>query len=103
VAEQALDENSFLRNSREKIHEERDRLLAELQSRDLDYVDPAANFFLLEMPDDLTGDNFCKAMVRRGVIVRSMDPYGLDNYVRISVGAPAENDRFLAALDDFLE
>jgi len=36
---------------------------------------------------------------RRGVIVRPMKPYGMPEWVRVTVGAPAQNERFLAALD----
>jgi len=32
-----------------------------------------------------------------------MNAYGLDNYIRISVGRPEENQRFLAALKEVLE
>ena len=35
------------------------------------------------------------AFIRHGVIVR---PFG-DGWIRVSVGTPDENDRFLAALD----
>jgi histidinol-phosphate/aromatic aminotransferase/cobyric acid decarboxylase-like protein len=31
-----------------------------------------------------------------------MNAYGLDNYIRISVGRPEENQRFLAALREVM-
>ena len=37
--------------------------------------------------------------LRQGVIVRAMSAYGFPNYIRINVGLPEENLRFLAALD----
>ena len=40
---------------------------------------------------------------RRGIIVRSMDEYGLRQYVRVTIGRPAENRAFLRALDQLLE
>jgi histidinol-phosphate aminotransferase len=43
-----------------------------------------------------------RALLRRGVIVRPLDGYGLPSCLRISVGAPAENARLLAALDEVL-
>jgi histidinol-phosphate aminotransferase len=42
-------------------------------------------------------------MLRRGVIVRAMNAYGLDNYIRISVGQHEENQRFLDALKEVME
>ncbi|HVJ75103.1 MAG TPA: histidinol-phosphate transaminase [Casimicrobiaceae bacterium] len=37
-------------------------------------------------------------LLRRGVIVRPVAGYGLPEWLRITVGLPAENERFLAAL-----
>jgi len=37
-------------------------------------------------------------MLREGVIVRSMDSYGLPEYIRINVGLPEENERFIKTL-----
>ena len=38
------------------------------------------------------------ALLRQGVIVRPVANYGLPEWLRITVGLPAENERFLAAL-----
>jgi histidinol-phosphate aminotransferase len=39
-----------------------------------------------------------QALLREGVIVRPVANYGMPNYLRVSIGLPAENSRFLAAL-----
>jgi histidinol-phosphate aminotransferase len=39
-----------------------------------------------------------EALLRAGVIVRPVGNYGLPTWLRISVGLPEENERFLAAL-----
>ena len=36
------------------------------------------------------------------MIVRAMNSYGLDNYIRISVGRPEENQRFVESLKEVL-
>jgi len=38
------------------------------------------------------------ALLQQGVIVRPIAEYGLPNHVRVSIGLPIENERFLAAL-----
>jgi histidinol-phosphate aminotransferase len=43
-----------------------------------------------------------RALLRRGVIVRPLEPYGLATFLRISIGARAENTRLLDALDEVL-
>ena len=37
-------------------------------------------------------------MLREGVIVRSMDSYGLRDHIRVNVGLPEENERFINTL-----
>jgi len=42
------------------------------------------------------------ALQRRGIITRPMAGYGLPDWLRISVGTPAENARCLVALREVL-
>jgi len=58
------------------------------------------NFFLIDVKGDAT--TLYEAMLRRGVIVRSMRAYGFETFIRITVGTAEENDRFLAALGEAL-
>jgi histidinol-phosphate aminotransferase len=44
-----------------------------------------------------------EALLRAGVIVRPMAGYGLPQHLRVTVGLPKENDRFLGALGRALE
>lgn len=41
-------------------------------------------------------------MLRQGVIVRAMTAYGYPNYIRLTVGLPEENKRFVNALEKVL-
>jgi histidinol-phosphate aminotransferase len=56
------------------------------------------NFLLAEVPDAAAVNEF---LLQQGVIVRPVANYGLDNYLRISIGSPPENDRCLRALAAF--
>ena len=57
------------------------------------------NFILARVGDAarIYGD-----LLRQGVIVRPVAGYGLPEWLRITVGLPAENERFLAALGESL-
>ena len=46
---------------------------------------------------------FLSACCTGGVIVRPMTGYGYPEFIRINVGLPKENKRFLEALDDVLQ
>ncbi|MFH0810322.1 MAG: histidinol-phosphate transaminase [Pseudomonadota bacterium] len=54
-----------------------------------------ANFFLAKVGD---GQAIYERMLREGVIIRSMKPYGLPEYIRISAGLPEENERCVRTL-----
>ncbi len=59
------------------------------------------NFFLIDVGRD--AKTVYEAMLRKGVIIRAMTAYGYPSFIRITVGLPEENDRFLAALDETLK
>ena len=56
-----------------------------------------ANFILAR-----TGAEVYEALLRQGVIVRPMRGFGLTEHVRISIGLPEENERFIKALAELL-
>ena len=58
------------------------------------------NFFLIDVHGD--GTALYESMLYKGVIVRSMKPYGYPNFIRITVGTEAENKRFVGALAECL-
>ena len=41
-------------------------------------------------------------LLKRGVIVRPVANYGLPQWLRVTIGLPEENDRFIAALREVL-
>ena len=59
------------------------------------------NFFLIDVCGDATA--LYEAMLYKGVIVRSMKAYGFPEFIRITVGTEAENQRFVSALQDCLK
>jgi histidinol-phosphate aminotransferase len=71
-------------------------LYRSLDKMDIEYFPSQANFFLINVRQD--ADAVFRAMLKQGVIVRSMKEYGFPEFIRINVGLPAENDRFLKAL-----
>lgn len=66
----------------------------------LEFVPSAANFILARVGD---GQEVFAALLRRGVIVRPMGGYQLPEWIRVSVGNLAENQRCLAVLREVLK
>jgi histidinol-phosphate aminotransferase len=101
----ALDDDAFLLRTQQTVWEGLSYLQRELERLQLNCLPTHTNFFLIEVPVD--AKTVYEAMLRQGVIVRAMNAYGLPRYIRINVGLPAENERFiqtfrqvLAALGD---
>ncbi|HMF90576.1 MAG TPA: histidinol-phosphate transaminase [Candidatus Angelobacter sp.] len=59
-------------------------------------VPTSANFVYFEVDEDANA--FAKRMQTEGVIVRSLVPWGIPNGIRVTVGMPEQNERFVAAL-----
>lgn len=70
------------------------------QARGLEYVPSVANFILLKVGD---GDALFQKMLQKGVIIRAMSGYKLPEWVRISVGTQAENERCIEVLDQVMQ
>jgi len=65
----------------------------------LEVIPSSANFLLVKAGE---GQRVFEALQREGVITRPMGGYQLAEWIRISVGTPAENERCLAALKKVL-
>jgi len=68
---------------------------AGFQRLKLEYVPSAANFIMVRVGD---GQRVFNELQKRGIIVRPMSVYQLPEWVRITVGTPAENARCLEAM-----
>ncbi len=97
----ALDDDEFLEKSRAVVHEGLKFLYQGLESLGVPYLRTSTNFFLIAVPVD--AKKVYEAMLREGVIIRAMNAYGLDRYVRVNVGLPEENERFLRTFAKVLE
>jgi histidinol-phosphate aminotransferase len=83
-----------------QIVAERERLAEALQRLPVDSFPSGANFILFRPAD---GPAVWQALVDRGVLVRDCSSWPrLANCLRVTVGTPEENNRFLAALDGAL-
>ena len=75
-------------------------LTAGLKELGLRPIATETNFVLFELGQD--GRPIYDELLKLGVIIRPMNAYKLPNYLRVSVGLPHENDRFLKALAQVL-
>jgi len=94
VARVALAHASELLATVAKIRTERDELVAWLRGRGLAAADSDANFVLFGTFGDRRA--IWRALLDQGVLVREIGP---PDWLRVTIGTPAEMDAFRAALD----
>ena len=80
---------------------QRNKLYAALSKMGLSYVETSTNFILVDVKKNSTA--VCLELLKKGVIVRDMAFWGLVNYLRVSVGLPKENAKFLRVLKSVLQ
>jgi histidinol-phosphate aminotransferase len=92
----ALDDKEFLRRTKKLILEGKDFLYDNLSRLGIPYLPTVANFILIDMRRD--GQEIFRRMLKYGVIVRDMKQYGLNNFIRVTIGTKRENERFIKVL-----
>jgi histidinol-phosphate aminotransferase len=95
----ALDDTPHIRKTKAMTRRGLAYLEKEFKRLKLEFVPSCANFILVNVGD---GDRIFRALQQRGVIVRPMRGYKMPEWVRVTVGLPEENRRFIKALAEEL-
>lgn len=95
AAAAGLEDRDFVERSYALNNEGMRQVTAGLGKLGLDYIPSSANFVSFRMKD---AASVFQRLLKSGVIVRPIAGYGLSDYLRVSIGLPEENERFLASL-----
>jgi len=95
----ALDDVAHVRRTRDNNAQGLKLFAESFLQMSLEFISSAANFILVRVGD---GQRVFEELQKRGVIVRPMGGYQLSEWVRITVGTPAENQRCVSALQKAL-
>ncbi len=107
VGSQLMQEQEFLRHSRERLHQFRRSFWEGLCSVDgLQPFPSSANFFLCRVTDpDRSSRQLTDELRERGILIRACNDFtGLEKgrFIRVAVRRPDENARFIKALNELL-
>ncbi len=91
----ALDDVRHVKRTRQNNSQGRKFLQAAFSRMGLEFIPSSANFVLVKVG---SGREVFEQLQRRGIITRPMDGYQLPEWIRVSIGTPAQNRRALAAL-----
>jgi histidinol-phosphate aminotransferase len=100
AAEAALGDDEYLQETIAVNALGMSDLTAGFKDLGLEWIPSAGNFVSVDLKQP--GQPIYEALLRKGVIVRSVANYGMPNHLRISIGTQAENQFFLKALADTL-
>lgn len=97
----ALDDRFFLWRTKHLVSSGRKYLYKIFRKMGLNALPSQANFVLVNTGHD--ADDVFKALLRQGMIVRSMKAYNLPTWIRITVGRRSQNVQFYRLLKSYLK
>ena len=95
-----LEDDAYLAESRRVNREGMAQLEAGFTSLGLSWIFSRGNFIAVDLGREAAP--VFQGLLRQGVIVRPVANYGMPNHLRVSIGLPEENQRFLDVLGQVL-
>ena len=92
----ALQDDAFIARSRAVNAAGLEQLKRGFDRLGLEYLPAYGNFITVKVG---AADRVYRAMLAEGVIVRPIAGYGMPEHLRVTVGLPEHNERFLASLE----
>lgn len=96
----ALKDSDFVTQSVDTNKIGRQVLCRELDRLGLSYAESHTNFILIRI--GLNASTVQQSLLKRGVIVRPCRGYDLPEFLRVSIGTPDQNERFIMTLGEIL-
>jgi len=93
----ALDDQDFIDKTRTANRFGYSQISKGLDSLGISFIPSFGNFIMVNSAN-LSGMELNKKLLSKGIIIRPLDSYGLENYVRVSIGLEVENTKFLTAM-----
>jgi len=91
----ALSDVEFLERTADLNSRGMSQITEALAELSLEWIPSAGNFLAFKVGDAPAVN---RALLQQGVIVRPIGGYGMPEWLRVSIGLPEENARFIAAL-----
>ncbi len=100
AATAALDDEEFLNRTLKFVHDGKLYLYKQFEKMGLEFIQSSTNFVLVNLKKDC--DEISNKLLKKGIIIRNMKNWGLDNFIRITVGTKKQNKKFIKALSEIL-
>ena len=96
----ALKNKKFLSRVVNFVKKEKSYLYRELKKLEVSFIKSATNFILIDLKQN-TGDIY-NYLLKKGVIVRELSGWGLNGFIRVTVGEHKENKKFIECFKKYL-
>lgn len=96
----ALDDRFFLWRTKHYVSWGRNYFYKRFAKLGLKFLPSQANFVLVDVGRD--ADQVFLALLKKGIIIRSMKAYGLSTWIRVTIGRRSQNVQFVWALKALL-
>jgi histidinol-phosphate aminotransferase len=96
----SLSRQDLVRERVQEIAQGREELKHACDELGLTYTPSQANFLFIDVKRDTI--DVTKGLLKRGVLVRSGEVHGASTWIRVTVGLPEENQKFIAAFREVI-
>ena len=96
----SLSDTGHVEKSRKNNSEGKGYLYKELDRLGVSYLKTEANFIFINLNSD--ADVAFMELMRRGVIVRPLTSFGMPGSLRVTIGTPEQNRKFISALSEII-
>ena len=95
----ALDDHEFVKHSYQLNQQGMMQITQSFKRLGIRFIPSFGNFVCFHVGD---ASALYQRLLRRGVIVRPIADYGMPEWLRVSIGLPEENEKFLQALESLM-
>jgi len=101
AASASLSDTNHIEKSKRNNSDGKAYLYNELEKLGLSFVRTEANFIFINLNND--ADTAFMELMRRGVIVRPLTSFGMPGSIRVTIGTPEQNKKFVSALTEVIK
>lgn len=99
LASRMLDEQGYVKETTQKTISERKKMEQYYSSKKIHFIPSTANFLAVEFSD---ADLAYTRLLENGIVTRQLREYGMNDFVRITIGTEEENTVLRDTLDTIL-
>ena len=96
----ALDDSDFIEKTVNLVNSEKPKIYEALEALNVRYWKSEANFIMIK--PEMAAEEFERAMLMEGIMVRPVENFGAPGCVRVSIGTSEANSAYIEALKKVL-